>query len=125
MFFHHVVARRREEFVRAGGKQRDFFPHRLVYLPKCGPDGFRLARRMCGPIHLDTLWEVVLYADPELLREFPRELFFDPDLIWHQQHFGRAGQVATANLARRGDRLLSMVHISDLVQRRRDSRGRG
>ena len=53
----------------------------------------------------------------DVIAEFPEDLFFDPELIWHQQHFGRPGQIATANLVVRQDRLYSMVHISDLVQR--------
>jgi peptidoglycan/xylan/chitin deacetylase (PgdA/CDA1 family) len=63
------------------------------------------------------MWELVLYADGECLEGFPRDLFFDRDLIWHQQHFGLLGQVATADLFEDGDRLFSMAHLSDLVQR--------
>jgi hypothetical protein len=68
---------------------------------------------------------MVLYAHPSRLREFPEELFFDNDLVWHQQQFGKAGQVATVVL--KGEKLYSMVHISDLVQRtarRQDYRSR-
>lgn len=105
------------EFVRNGFRQRWFFPHRLYYLPKCGPDGFKIASWMCGGIHPDQLWELVLFAEPSLVRQFPEELFFDDDIIWHQQQFGRPGQVASANLVVQGKDLYTMVHISDLVQR--------
>ena len=52
-----------------------------------------------------------------VIDEFAQALFFDDDVIWHQQQFGKSSQVATANLMRAGDSLYSMVHISDLVQR--------
>src|SRR5215510_5710619 len=105
------------EFLAKGYKARHVFPHRIYYFPKCGPDGFKLAQHMCGPCRLADLWEMILYVHPSRLEEFPEELFFDNDLIWHQQQFGNAGQVATANFVLREKNLYSMVHISDLVQR--------
>jgi hypothetical protein len=104
-------------FLQRGFKQRHLFPHRIFYLPKCGPDGFKLATRMRGPVDLSQLWEVILYATSPVIDRFPLDLFFDRDIVWHQQHFGKAGQVATANLVLEKDTLYSMVHQSDLVQR--------
>jgi len=49
--------------------------------------------------------------------EFPEELFFDNDIIWHQEHFGKPGQIASANLIIDGDKLYSLDRISDIVQR--------
>jgi hypothetical protein len=115
--FREIGPERRDEFVRSGHKERQFFPHRLYYLPKCGPDGYKLASWMCGAQDPASIWELVLYGAEPLVEEFPRELFFDDDVVWHQQQFGRPGQVATANLVLDGPRLYSMVHISDLVQR--------
>lgn len=115
--FREIARDRADEFFYRGYKRRLFFPHRIYYLPKCGPDGFKLANSMCGDLELDQLWETVIYATPPLIHEFPKELFFDDDLIWHQQQFGKIGQIATANLVVDGDRCYSMVHISDLVQR--------
>lgn len=115
------------EFTEKGYKQRYVFPHSIYYLPKCGPDAFKLTTRMCGISDLNRIWEVVLYAHRQMLEEFPVELFFDDDVIWHQQQFGKSGQVATANLAVDGSSLYSMVHISDVVQRisrRRDYKTR-
>jgi hypothetical protein len=66
---------------------------------------------------LDALWEIVLYADPAVVAEFPPGLFLDRDLVWHEQHFGRPGQVATANVVLAGAEVWSMVHIADIVQR--------
>jgi peptidoglycan/xylan/chitin deacetylase (PgdA/CDA1 family) len=116
-FFREVNAEREAEFVNRGFKKVHFFPHRIYYLPKCGPDAFKLAGRMCGNVGLHQLWEIVLYALPPLIDEFPHNLFFDPDIIWHQQQFGRPGQVATANLVVMGNSLRSNAHVSDLVQR--------
>lgn len=115
--YREISPERAGEFRHRGYKQRYFFPHRLYYLPKAGPDAFQLARQMCGPSHPDQLWEIVLYANTPLIDEFPRDLFFDDDLIWHQQQFGRIGQVAVANLVVDGSRLYSTLRISDLVQR--------
>ena len=105
------------DFLEKGYKKRYFFPHEVYYLPKCGPDAYKLAQRMCGETDLNNLWEVVLYASAPTIDEFPEELFFDDDLIWHQQQFGKVGQIATANLSLDGESLYSMVHISDIVQR--------
>ena len=52
-----------------------------------------------------------------LVDEFPRGLFFDDELIWHRQHFGRRGHVSCANVVIDGDEMWSMSHFSDLVQR--------
>ena len=112
-----ITADRSDEFVRKGYRQRWFFPHTVRYLPKCGPDGFKIARWMCGDVSPDQIWELVLHAAPSLVAQFPSDLFFDDDIVWHQQQFGRAGQIATANLVVRGSELFTMVHISDLVQR--------
>ncbi len=106
-----------KEFLYKGYKQRYFFPHRIYYLPKCGPDGFKLAHRMFGESDPNKLWEVVLYATGPVIDKFPKELFFNDDLIWHQQQFGKIGQIATANLRVDNKNLYTMVHISDLVQR--------
>ncbi len=112
-----ITADRCDEFLRKGYRQRWFFPHTVRYLPKCGPDGFRIARWMCGDVNPDQLWELVLYAAPSIAAQFPADLFFDDDIAWHQQQFSRPGQIATANLVVRGPELYTMVHISDLVQR--------
>ena len=106
-----------EEFAARGYKRRHFFPHRLYHLPKCGPDGMKLAGRMCGIEDPEAMWEIVLYAEPEVLAEFPPDLFFDDDLIWHQQQFGRPGQIATASLVVDGHTAHSITHVSDVVQR--------
>jgi hypothetical protein len=117
LYFREIGKERADEFYSKGYKRRYFFPHRAYYLPKCGPDGFKLARRMCAECELNGMWEIVIYADQQVINEFPQDLFFDNDLIWHQQQFGRVGQIASANLVVRENSLYSMVHISDLVQR--------
>lgn len=115
--YHEIRPERTDEFLAKGYKYRHVFPHQVYYFPKCGPDGYQLAQRMCGPCRLDELWEIVLYAHPSMLTEFPEKLFFDDDLFWHQQQFGKSGQIATANIVWRGSDLYTMVHQSDLVQR--------
>ncbi|MEO8575714.1 MAG: hypothetical protein ABI556_03400 [Gemmatimonadales bacterium] len=112
-----ITASRSHEFVRKGYRQRCFFPHSVRYLPKCGPDGFKLARWMLADASPNQLWELVIHAAPSLAGQFPSELFFDDDIVWHQQQFGRTGQIATANLVVQGNELYTMVHISDVVQR--------
>lgn len=117
MTFMEITAGRIDEFLCKGYKERHFFPHKIFYFPKCGPDGYKLACRMCGESDPNKLWEVVLHAIAPVIDEFPEELFFDDDLMWHQQQFGKIGQIATANLLLDGHKLYTMVHISDLVQR--------
>jgi hypothetical protein len=115
--FREIRSERGGEFVAKGFKQRHFFPHRAYHLPKCGPDGFQIGKSMTGRTDPDHYWEVVLYADPSLIADLPRDLFFDKDVLWHEQHFGRPGQVDAVDLVLDGSDLYSMVHQSDLVQR--------
>lgn len=115
--FRQITAERAGEYTAKGHKRRRFFPYRIYHLPKCGPDGFKLAQRMCGKEDPAMMWEIVLYADPAMLAEFPPDLFFDDEVIWHQQQFGRPGQVATASLVLDGATVYSITHVSDLVQR--------
>jgi hypothetical protein len=76
-----------------------------------------LAQAMCGAHDLDRHWQLLVFADRTLTERFPRELFFNDDVLWHQQHFGRPGQVASASLVVEPDVIHTMVHQSDLVQR--------
>jgi len=112
-----VGAARKAEFLNVGYKSHHFFPHHVYHLPKCGPDGFKLAHFMCTEQDPNRQSELVLYTTPEVAAEFPDDLWFDNELVWHQQQFGRPGQVATANLRQDSGDLYSMGHISDLVQR--------
>jgi hypothetical protein len=105
------------DFLRGGFKQRHFFPHRVYYIPKGGPDGLKLASRMCNIRDPALLHEVVLFASPTAIDKFPDALFFDDDIIWHQQQFLRKGQVASANIVLDGQRMFGMAYVSDLVQR--------
>jgi hypothetical protein len=114
---HAVPAQHKEQFVAVGYKPSTFFAHRIHYLPKCGPDGAFLAERMCGVRDPDCLWQIVMFAVPPIVDEFPHELFFDRDVLWHQQHFDHVGQVASASLVARGETLFTVAHQSDLVQR--------
>ncbi len=108
---------RKEEFFKKGYKKRYFFPHETYYLPRCGLDGFRLSNRMWNISNPNSLWEIILYARGDSINKFPKELFFDNDIIWHQEHFGKPGQIATANLILNGENLYTLEHVSDLVQR--------
>lgn len=114
---HEVSVAHREVFLRAGYRARDFFPHRIRYLPKTGPDGSYLARHMAGITVPESVWQVVVHATSPAIDEFPRDIFFDRDLQWHQQHFHEPGQVASASMVIEGGILYSMAHQSDLVQR--------
>jgi hypothetical protein len=115
--YREITLQRQGEAVSKGYHLRHFFPHRFYYLPKCGPDGFKLAQWMCGTSDPSACWEIVLYATPPVTDEFPPDLFFDDDLVWHQQHFGRNGHVASVDLVVDGTDLYTMAHVSDVVQR--------
>ena len=117
MRFHEIDRERHNEFVERGFLARHFFPHRLYYLPKCGPDALKLGRRMCDITRPEQHWEVLLHADPSLTASFAADLFFDNDIIWHRQHFGMPGHVAFAYLLVDGHDLYGLNYVSDLVQR--------
>lgn len=105
------------EFILKGFKQRYFFPHRSYYLPKSGPEGLKLASRMCSINNPNDLWQINLYAERPVIDEFPSELFFDDNLNWHRQHLGKAGHIAYSCLAVRGNAVYGLNYVSDLVQR--------
>jgi hypothetical protein len=115
--FREVSPDRREEFKARGLPQRHFFPHRAYYLPKCGPDALLLGRQMCGDSTLEAHWEVLLYAEGPWIDEFPGDLFFDDDLIWHRQQLGRTGHIAFAYLLVKEGNLYGLNYVSDVVQR--------
>ncbi|MFC2170229.1 glycosyltransferase, partial [Acidobacteriota bacterium] len=115
--FRHFAKERRIEFHNKGYKKSHFFPHKMYFIHKGGPDGLKMAQRMCGVTDPNKLWEIVLYALKPLIDEFPIDLFFDDDIVWHQQQFGRMGQVATANLVIKENNVFGMNYLSDLVQR--------
>ncbi|HSP87920.1 MAG TPA: hypothetical protein VLN45_07285 [Ignavibacteriaceae bacterium] len=112
-----ISSDRVEDFFSKGFKKRHFFPHKTFYIPKPGPDGYKIASRIFGKINSAEMFEVVVYAISPVLDEFPGELFFNDDLVWHQQQFGKKGQIATASLLVRDKNLYSMIHLSDVVQR--------
>lgn len=115
--FRELGPERAGEWLARGHRLRHFFPHRVFRLPKCGPDGYRIAQAALGAHDVGAHWQLVLYADEEIVRRFPRELFFDDDIVWHRQHFGRTGQVATASVVVDGERMSTFAHHADLVQR--------
>jgi hypothetical protein len=105
------------QMVQLGFRRAGTFPHRILYLRRSGPDGFKLASRMYGFTDPSAMYQVQLYADPALLVEFPASLFFDDDIVWHQQQLGMTGQIATANLILAGEELYGTLRLSDVVQR--------
>ena len=115
--FREVTADRAEEFARKGHKRRHFFAHRIRHLQKCGPDAYRLGLWQLDEREPERHWELVLYAAGALVDEFPADLYFDDDVNWHRQQFGRRGQVATANLVLSDGVVHCTVLVSDLVQR--------
>lgn len=70
-----------------------------------------------GITEADRLRQVVLFARGAALEGIPAGLFFDDDLIWHQQQLGLPGHVAAANLIVKGRTLLTTARFSDIVQR--------
>ena len=52
-------------FSALGLNRSQFFPHQLRFLPRPGPDGAKLARRMYGLKRPEHGIELVLHAAPE------------------------------------------------------------
>lgn len=96
---------------------RSFLPHRMYFLRKAGPDAARLADWMAGIRSPDALWEIVLRAEEGALQEVPGDLFFDREIVWHQQHLGLPGHVAYACLAEEKGTLYGLNYVSDAAQR--------
>lgn len=100
-----------------GLRESRIFPHQVYCLKKCGPDGFFLAKRMYGLTDPSKMYQVQLYADESLHHLLPTELWFDNELLWHQQQFGMRGQIATADVILAEDALYTTVRFADIVQR--------
>jgi len=115
--FREVSGDRLAEFRQRGFHERHIFPHRLYFLPRAGSDGMKLARAMYGVSRADRLRQIVLFATEPALAGIPPDIFFDDDLVWHQQHLGLRGHVAAANLIVQGTTLLTTARFSDIVQR--------
>ena len=115
--YRNITEERIGEFLRHGLKKRYFFPHLTYYLAKCGMDALKLSDRMCGEHDPSKVFLILLHAPKHLLKDLPRELFFDDDLIWHQQQFGKEGHIGFAYVVRSGSRLYGLNYVSDIVQR--------
>jgi glycosyltransferase involved in cell wall biosynthesis len=112
-----------DEFEKKCHLGSDLFTHRVYYLPRPGPDQLKLAMRMCKVADVDSLWEILLFAEGPVLDEFPGELFFDDDVVWHRQHHGRDGHIAFAYVVVQGDKLYGLNYVSDVFQRISRRRG--
>lgn len=108
---------RAADFLASGLPARHFFPHRVYAVPRGGPDGIKYAERMCGVDDPAQLGQLLLFGLPDATAGLPEDLFFDDEIVWHQQQLGLPGQVAHANLVLTGDDLRVTVFQSDLVQR--------
>jgi hypothetical protein len=107
----------RPAFVAAGYRPRHFFPHRSYLIPTCGPDALQLSEAMCGIADPERLWLINLHAEEAVAARVPRELFFDDDLVWHQEHHGLPGHVAYAVVVLDGRDVRVLNCVSDVVQR--------
>ncbi len=116
-FYRELPSDRIEEFYSKGFKKRHFFPHKIFYLPKPGPDGYKIASKIFGKVNPADMIEVVIYAVNPVLDEFPEGLFFDDDLVWHQQQYGMKGHIALASNWICDGNLFSLIHFSDIYQR--------
>lgn len=106
-----------DEFSKLNMAKRHFFPHCVTVLPRGGPDGYKLAKRMGVATKAVNLREVVLFAQPEAAPEVPLELYMDADVAWHQQQLGLPRQVAVSALTILDGALYVTMMTSDLVQR--------
>ena len=105
-------------FIDRGYPKKYIFPHKVYCIPKPGPDALRLERWMVGIQPKATHLTLTLHATGEALSEFPGDLFFNKDLVVHQQHFGVPGHLAFASLVSSGKDFYALQVIGDPVQRR-------
>lgn len=105
------------QFVAQGHRSRNVFPHRVYIIPACGPDALRLGDAHWNSDNPEQLWMLLLHVSGELAQRLPAETYRDPDLIWHQEHFGLSGHVAFATFVLDGPELRVITLASDLVQR--------
>jgi len=113
-----MTEERAREFLQKGVKTRYFFPHRTYYLPKCGMDALKQSERVCGNRDPNKMFLISLNASGHVLKGLSSgELFFDRDLVWHQQQFGKEGHIAYADVAIAESRMYGLSYVSDIVQR--------
>jgi peptidoglycan/xylan/chitin deacetylase (PgdA/CDA1 family) len=115
--YHDLPETMRPAFVARGFHGRHVFAHHAYFLPTCGPDALALAASMCGIERPEALWIITLHASESVASRLPGWLFFDSDLVWHQEHYGVAGHVAFATLAVDRRQIHVLNCVSDIVQR--------
>lgn len=115
--YHEISNEIRPAFEARGFQARHVFPHQSYFLPTPGADALKLAGAMCKIDRPDALWTLTLHAAEPALSRLPEWLYFDPDLVWHQEHYGMPGHVAFATLAVHRGEIHVLNCVSDIVQR--------
>jgi peptidoglycan/xylan/chitin deacetylase (PgdA/CDA1 family) len=115
--YHEISDGVRAAFATRGFRGRHFFAHHSYFLPIPGADALKLAAAMCHIDRPDALWTITLHAAEPALSAVPEPLYFDSDLVWHQEHYGMPGHVAFATLAVHRGELHVLNCVSDIVQR--------
>jgi hypothetical protein len=115
MIVHHGI---RGSFLGRGFRASEYFDHHVLELHKRYPDSL-LAMQKRGftreELEEGTFLQINVYADD--VAGYPDELFFDAQLNWHNQQFGKKGLVGAAGLflGAAADGFVTLVQ-SDLVQ---------
>lgn len=104
-------------FTAKGFDRAEVFGHRVCVIPKQYPDTVLLLEQqgVSEPeLRAGTFYQMNLYARD--VSGFPRELFTDRKLNWHNQQLGEDGLIAAASLYAQDDALTVVLMQSDLCQ---------
>jgi hypothetical protein len=104
-------------FTARGFDRAEVFSHRVCVIPKRYPDTLLLLNRhgICElELKAGAFYQMNLYARD--VSDFPRELFTDRGLNWHNQQLGEDGLIAAASLYAQDDALIVVLMQSDLCQ---------
>ena len=104
-------------FTARGFDRAEVFSHRVCVIPKQYPDTLVLLEQqgVSEPeLKAGAFYQMNLYARD--VSDFPRELFTDRKLNWHNQQLGEDGLLAAASLYAQDDALTVVVMQSDLCQ---------
>jgi hypothetical protein len=104
-------------FAASGFDRAEVFSHRVCVIPKQYPDTLVLLGQqgiLEPEVKAGAFFQMNLYARD--VSEFPRELFTDRTLNWHNQQLGEDGLIAAASLYAQDDALMLILMQSDLCQ---------
>ena len=102
------------KFLEKGFSKEDFFRHTAIFLNKQYPDTILHMGRRGISFEGQKIFQLNIYSDK--IDGLQKEIFFDKQISWHQQHLGNIGLIACAGFYIDKDDIYIVSVQSDIVQ---------